>query len=210
LISHNLFGYCINDPINLNDPNGTNPFSDFIGGVWSSVVEFVNETNRRGWKAIYEPSPYNITDYLTSGLVSKTDKAFHPEKAFSAEHWKDSFDSALGWASLSFSTYSFFGGTTIFNTGAPILANAPTYGYGSLPVSNRFVPKIIRSKIFSANDGHGLKIGKNFQMFYRNPNAKGGLGGTFFSYKDINGIMKFRLRLDWDPKHGFHFHPPGH
>ena len=68
------------------------------------------------------------------------------------------------------------------------------------------MPKIIDSKIFSVNNGYGFKIGKNIEMFYRNPNAAGGPGGTFFSYKEPLG----KFRIDWDPAHGFHCHPPGH
>lgn len=68
------------------------------------------------------------------------------------------------------------------------------------------MPKIIDSKIFSVNNGYGFKIGKYIEMFYRNPNAAGGPDGTFFSYKGPLG----KFRIDWDPAHGFHCHPPGH
>ena len=44
----------------------------------------------------------------------------------------------------------------------------------------------------------------NYKTFYSN--AAGGLGGTIFSY---NGPLG-KFRIDWDPAHGFHCHPPGH
>ena len=68
------------------------------------------------------------------------------------------------------------------------------------------MPKIIDSKVFSANNGYGFKIGKSVEMLYRNPNAAGGPGGTIFSYKGPLG----KFRIDWDPAHSFHCHPPGH
>ena len=66
--------------------------------------------------------------------------------------------------------------------------------------------KIVNSKIFSHNDGYGYRIGKHIEILYRNPNASGGLGGTFFSYKGPLG----KFRIDWDPAHSIHSHPPGH
>lgn len=70
----------------------------------------------------------------------------------------------------------------------------------------KFMPKMIESKVFSANGGYGFKVGKNIEMLYRNPNAAGGPGGTIFSYKGPLG----KFRIDWDPAHHFHCHPPGH
>lgn len=68
------------------------------------------------------------------------------------------------------------------------------------------MPKIVKSRLFSINNGYGLKIGKSIEILYQNPNAQGGLGGTLFSYKGFLG----KFRIDWDPAHGFHAHPPGH
>lgn len=76
----------------------------------------------------------------------------------------------------------------------------------SISKIDQIMPKIIDSKIFSARNGYGVQLGKNIEMFYRNPNAKGGPGGTLFSYKGSLG----KFRIDWDPAHGFHCHPPGH
>ena len=78
--------------------------------------------------------------------------------------------------------------------------------YASSVAIQKSMPKAIESKIFSANNGYGVKIGNNIEMFYRNPNAAGGAGGTIFSYKGSLG----KFRIDWDPAHGFHCHPPGH
>ena len=68
------------------------------------------------------------------------------------------------------------------------------------------MPNILNSDLFSHNGGYGFKIGKSIQLFYRNPNASGGPGGTIFSYKGFWG----KFRIDWDPIHGFHTHPPSH
>lgn len=80
-------------------------------------------------------------------------------------------------------------------------------GAGATKISPKIMPKVVNSKLFSMNDGYGIKVGKNIEMFYQNPNAAGGPGGTFFNYKCPNGI---RFRIDWDPAHGLHSHPPGH
>ena len=71
---------------------------------------------------------------------------------------------------------------------------------------NQYMPKVINSKLFSFNDGYGIKIGKHIEILYRTPNSAGGPGGTIFSYKGPLG----KWRLDWDPAHFFHTHPPGH
>lgn len=82
-----------------------------------------------------------------------------------------------------------------------------SYGFYAGRVGlEKSMPKIIDSKIFSANNGYGFKIGKSIEMFYKNPNAAGGTGGTIFSYKGRLG----KFRIDWDPVHSFHCHPPGH
>ena len=78
--------------------------------------------------------------------------------------------------------------------------------YAGKVILEASMPQIIDSKVFSANNGYGLKIGKSVEILYRNPNAAGGPGGTIFSYKGILG----KFRIDWDPSHGFHSHPPGH
>lgn len=62
--------------------------------------------------------------------MGQTDKAWHPEEPFGAEHWKDSFDASLGQFSFLTSGYSLAGGTTILTPSTTNLANAPTYGYG--------------------------------------------------------------------------------
>lgn len=104
------------------------------------------------------------------------------------------------------------------NTGAAAevvaLAGATT---GASKIASKAMPKVIDSKLFSANDGYGLKIGKTskvvngrttgrIEILYRYSNVK--QGGTFVSFNNSKGISKFRI--DWDPAHGFHSHPPGH
>ena len=68
------------------------------------------------------------------------------------------------------------------------------------------MPRIIKSRVFSANNGYGFRVGSHVEMFYRNPNVAGGPDGTIFSYRGPVG----RCRIDWDPAHGFHSRPPGH
>ena len=77
---------------------------------------------------------------------------------------------------------------------------------GARHAINQNMPQIVNSKLFSMNDGYGLKIGKYIEILYRNPNAQGGTGGTLFSYKGPWG----KIRIDWDPVHKWHMHPPGH
>ena len=55
------------------------------------------------------------------------------------------------------------------------------------------MPRIIKSRVFSANNGYGFRVGSHVEMFYRNPNAAGGPGGTIFSYRGPLG----RFRIDW-------------
>ena len=56
----------------------------------------------------------------------------------------------------------------------------------------------------SFSNTHIIKLKKeevNRYIFFA-----GGPGGTILSYKGRFG----KFRIDWDPKHGFHTHPPGH
>lgn len=73
-------------------------------------------------------------------------------------------------------------------------------------VLNAKMPEIVKSKLFNINGGYGIKIGNSIEMFYQNPNASGGMGGTILSYNGKFG----KFRIDWDPTHLFHTHPPGH
>lgn len=89
--------------------------------------------------------------------------------------------------------------------------------YGGGKITSHSMPEIVKSKLFSANGGWGIKIGSTskikhgrvvgrVEMLYRYINVKD--GGTFISFNDKNGVSKFRI--DWDPVRGLHTHPPGH
>jgi len=65
------------------------------------------------------------------------------------------------------------------------------------PISNGF--------IFRGNAGYGFKIGSRIEILYQNPKVN---GGTFINV--ASGKKSSIFRFDWDPRHGFHFHPPGH
>lgn len=89
-----------------------------------------------------------------------------------------------------------------------------TYSVGTATSKaiEKIMPKIVESPAFGVRDGWGIKIGSTskpnigkIDMFYRNPKVG---GGTIFSFNNSEGISKFRI--DWDPAHGFHTHPPGH
>ena len=73
-------------------------------------------------------------------------------------------------------------------------------------VINQNMSQIVNSRLFGHNGGYGFRLGKSIELFYRNPNAKGGPGGTIISYNGFWG----KFRIDWDPTHHFHSHPPGH
>ena len=206
VLGYNLFAYCFNNPINMSDPTGNWPkwvtgVLNVVSGATQMAVGAALGTTL-GWTG----AGAVVAGFLIAngaGVAAKgvaqiiNDVA--DKKVIREENVPKKIIEDIG---------GFVGGDTgkkIANTaydGATIAANI----YAGATVLNANMPKILNSPVFTQNNGYGIKLGKNIEMLYRNPNAAGGLGGTFFSYKGPLG----KFRIDWDPTYGFHSHPPGH
>ena len=206
LRGYNLFAYCFNNPINMSDSRGNWPkwltgvlnivsgagqmaagtaLGIAVGwtGVGAAAAGFLiingSATATKGIGQIVNDitnSKVMREDNIVRTGVKETGRAIGGNKG--AKIAETIYDSSVVITSI-------YAGTTVLN------AN---------------MPKVLNSKLFTQNNGYGIKIGKNIEMLYRNPNAAGGVGGTFFSYKGPLG----KFRIDWDPTYGFHSHPPGH
>ena len=202
----NLFAYCFNNPIAFSDEAGTWP--KWLTGalnVVSGVLQMAAGATLgavAGWTGIGAAAAAVL---LVNGAATITQGV--------GQIVNDVTDSAVMREDNIVRTGAVELGETIGgDTGARIAGDVYdativvlSFSAGKVGL-DKSMPKIVESKLFSANDGWGIKIGKKIEMFYRNPNASGGPGCTFFSYK---GSLK-KFRIDWDPNHGFHCHPPGH
>lgn len=183
--------------------------TDAGGAMGSSVVGIVRNPIK---------SASNLAkDYVSYG---KNDwKNWNPAWYFGTKTGEGLVDQAVSSYNLG-AEYGLEGVMYGLGQGTTIVATTGVSAYGSQAMSNGFnaikskipdilnnkiMPKISKSKLFNGNNGYGYKIGKNTEMLYQNPNVK---GVTFLSYKNPKTGTKFRI--DWDPKHGFHKHPPGH
>ncbi len=206
IVGYNMFAYCGNNPVNMYDSNGKWPdwltgLIDVLGGGLEAAVGagvgFATSWTGGGMVAggfLFVDGTAVATKGVGKILNDITNSNF-----FYEENIVRTGVSEVG---------RLIGG----DTGAKIAGGA--YDVATISASiyagkvclEQSMPKIINSKVFSANDGYGFKVGKSIEMFYRNPKAAGGPGGTIFSYKGPLG----KFRIDWDPAHGFHCHPPGH
>jgi RHS repeat-associated protein len=209
LMGNNMFAYCGNNPVMR---------VDIVGMSWSSVKNFFK----------------GIGDGI-SGFFTDTYKAVKdiPNKVSSAA--KDPLKALGEYAKTAIinTIDPFGGGRKIYNFSKAIISGdvysagkvvgghiaesgtaVATYSIGTVAgkAVDKIMPKIVKGPIFSMRNGWGIKIGSTakpqigkIDMFYRNPAVD---GGTIFSFNNSEGISKFRL--DWDPAHGFHMHPPGH
>ena len=203
---YNLFVYCFNNPVNMIDDGGYWPkwltgALNVVGGAvqmvagaalgatlgWTGVgVVAAGFLVANGAATVTQGVGQIVNDVANSNIVREDNIMRTGVQSIGKAIAGDTGAKVAG------DIYDIAVITTIFFASTVSIANS--------------MPKIIKSKLFSANNGYGIKIGKHIEVFYRNPNAAGGPGGTIFNY---NGPLG-KLRLDWDPKYGFHFHPPGH
>ncbi len=206
ILGYNLFTYCFNNPVNMNDPSGEWPkwlsgalkvvsgAAQMVAGValgtftsWTGIGAVVAGFLILNGAATIAQGTGQIVNNFTKSKMLREDNIVRT----GVQNVGRAFGGDNG-AKVAGNVYDV----------AVIAANI----YACKISLENSMPKIIDSKVFSVNDGYGFKVGKNIEMFYRNPNAAGGLGGTIFSYKGPLG----KFRIDWDPAHGFHCHPPGH
>ncbi|OQA48534.1 MAG: tRNA(Glu)-specific nuclease WapA precursor [Firmicutes bacterium ADurb.Bin300] len=203
---YNLFAYCHNNPVNMSDPDGnwpkwlTGALNVVSGALQMAAGAALGATV--GWTGVGAVAAGflivngaatatqgvgQIVNDVTKSNVMREDNIVRTGvKSVGKEIGGKTGEKVAGFA---------------YDT-AVVAANL----YAGKVGLEKSMPKIIESKVFSANNGYGFKLGKNIEMFYRNPNAAGGPGGTIFSYKGPLG----KFRIDWDPAHSFHCHPPGH
>jgi len=203
---YNLFAYCFNNPANLNDYAGEWPkwlsgALNIVGGALQ-VATGAALGATVGWTGLGAVvAGFLVVNGITTGVqgfgqvtnyVTDSDVMREDNLARTGVQELGRIIGGDSAAEIAGTTYDV----------AVISADI----YAGKVILEALMPQIIDSKIFSANNGYGIQIGKSIEILYRNPNAAGGPGGTIFSYKGSLG----KFRIDWDPSHGFHSHPPGH
>ena len=206
VLSNNMFAYCMNNPVNMGDSTGTWP--KWLSGALNIVS---GVTQMALGSALGAFTSWTGVGAVAAGFLMINGAATVAQGIGQIVN-DVSKSNVLREDNIVRTSVKNIGGTIGGDTGAKIaggiydVAVIAANLYAGKVNLEQSMPKIVKSKIFSANDGYGFKVGKNIEMFYRNPNAAGGLGGTIFSYK--GPLRKFRI--DWDPTFGFHCHPPGH
>ena len=206
ILDKNMFAYCLNNPVNMLDLSGSLP--KWLNGALNivsgslQIAAGVMLGSTASWTGIGAVAAglliVNGAATITQG-VGQVVNHFTKSNTLREDNIVRSSVSSVG---------RIVGGDPGGTIAEALYDTAITVAsiYASSVAIQKSMPKAIESKIFSANNGYGVKIGNNIEMFYRNPNAAGGAGGTIFSYKGSLG----KFRIDWDPAHGFHCHPPGH
>ena len=207
---YNLFAYCFNNPVNMDDSIGRWPkwltgALNVVGGSlqmaagaalgatvgWTGVGAVIAGFLVVNGSATIVQGVGRISNDITNTDYMREDNIIRT----GVQEVGRTIGGDSG-AEMAAGVYDIATVAATLYAGAASLAD----------VINKKMPQILNSKLFSHNGGWGYKIGKSIEMFYRNPNAAGGPGGTIFSYNGIFG----KFRIDWDPLHGFHMHPPGH
>lgn len=205
-IGYNLFAYCFNNPINMSDPAGNWPkWVTGVLNVVSGVVQMAAGV-ALGVAVGWTGAGVAVAGFLMVNGAATASKGVGQivNDATGKKVLREDNIVRTGVKEAG----QIIGGSTgeKIAGGAYDLAVIAANVYAGATIINTNMPKILDSKLFTQNNGYGIKLGKHIEMLYRNPNAAGGLGGTFFSY---NGPLG-KFRIDWDPTHGFHCHPPGH
>lgn len=206
ILGNNMFAYCENNPVNMSDADGNLP--KWITGALNVISGAVQMAAGAALGAF---AGWTGVGAVAAGLLM-VNGAATAAKGVSQIVNHVAKSNVLREENMARVGVQEVGRAIGGDTGAKVagvvydVATTAAGIYAGKVGLERSMPKIVESKVFSANNGYGLKIGKNIEMLYRNPNAAGGPGGTIFSYKGPLG----KFRIDWDPAHGFHSHPPGH
>ena len=206
VFGNNLFAYCLNNPINMIDTTGQWPkwvsgAIDIVSGTaqivcgialgiatgWSGVGAVAGAVLIANGAGTFSQGVGKIVNSVAKKEVLREDNIVRTTVTHVGE--------TIGGQPAAVVT------ETLYD------AAVTTASLYALKVQiDNIMPKVVKSPLFSINNGRGFKLGKHIEMLYQNPNAAGGPGGTIFSY---NGPLG-KFRIDWDPAHGFHCHPPGH
>ena len=206
ILGYNLFAYCFNNPVNMNDSTGE--WQKWLSGALN-VVSGVTQMAAGAALGVF--TSWTGMGAVAAGFLIANGAATATQGVGQIVNDVTESD-VMREDNIIRTGVQEIGQTIGGDTGAKLAGgayNIAVFGaniYAGQVCLDKSMPKIIESKVFSANNGYGFKVGKHIEMFYRNPKAAGGPGGTIFSYKGPLG----KFRIDWDPAHGFHSHPPGH
>ncbi len=211
---YNLFSYCFNNPVNLSDPAGNWPqwltgAINVVSGALSMAagVALGATVGWTGFGAVvagflFINGAATITQGVGQIVNDVTGTNYLREDNIIRTGVQDVGRAIGGDTGASIAGFAY----DAAETGAAI--------YGGGKITSHSMPKIVNSKLFSANNGYGFKIGKTanpnygrINLLYQNPSFEtkyGVKGGTFISTYRKNGERIFRI--DWDPKDGLHIH----
>jgi RHS repeat-associated protein len=207
--AYNLYAYCSNNPVMYADPDGNLPkwlsgALNVVSGTLQMAGAFALGVTV-GWTGVGAIAAgilaVNGAATITQGVGQivndiADEEVLREDNIIRAEVQSIGQDIA-GDSGAEIAGYAY--DAVVISSG--IYAS----GVAFKEILDREMHNIVNSRLFSHNGGRGFKIGKT-EFLYRNPNAKGGTGCTIFSHNGIFG----KFRLDWDPTHHFHMHPPGH
>lgn len=176
LLSHNLFAYCVNNPVNMDDPSGYWPRWVKVAIGLAAIAVGVAATVATGGAA-------------APALIGSLQLA-----ATSA-----AVGAGIGAATKGISTV--VRGGDLGDIGASMLDGAidgacDGFMWGGISAGGMQVGRALLN-----NAGRGFKIGKNTEGLYRTPSTK---GGTLISTKTPKGT-KFRVELDANSGLHYHF-----
>ena len=187
-LSLNLYTYCFSNPINLTDASGNWPqwLKDIGNGIKDGFVDTFSEIANAIAHPIQtiELIASNPLELLKQGIINTLDPFRFYRITYNLIEG-DMYDAGYLYGG-NLADATIIAGTL----GATKAANA---------ISAKVMPKIVKSELFSVNDGYGIKIGKNIEILYQEPRVD---GGTFISYESASK----KWRISWDPEPSFHYH----
>jgi len=206
----NLYAYCDNNPIVRADDNGY----AWYDNLWDGVKTYFNGVGD-GFCDYYKDQYNTVKSFVSSPIAVYNDFYSDPKNYWNFCPGKyiydigaDAVDKVKAIASGDLYSMGYEAGQTTADNVEQMAIAAITAGVAK--VQPKIMSKIVNSKLFAGNGGYGFKIGNNIEILYQNPSFQkkyGMSGGTFFSYSARSGK---NFRIDWDPLHGLHSHPPGH
>ena len=212
ILGYNLFAYCFNGPVNMDDLTGEWPkwLSGALNVVGGALQIAAGATLGAtvGWTGFGAVVAgfliVNGTSTVLQG-VGKIVNAVTNSNVMREDNIVRTGVQNVG-RTIGGST-----GAKIAGGVYDIAVVAANLYSGKVNLENS-MPKIINSKLFEINNGYGIKIGQTakasygyINLLYQNPSFTeqyGIRGGTFVSINNSKGDCIFRI--DWDPKDGLH------
>ncbi|WP_423229849.1 RHS repeat-associated core domain-containing protein [Desnuesiella massiliensis] len=207
LLSHNMFTYCFNNPVNLEDPSGNWPTLGqiFKAAAIVAVTAVVVTSVILAAPAVAGAAAIAAGMTLGAGTIAAT-STIVSVAAIGVGVGIGVFGVNRAVEAVTGTNYVaktvFRGNKTAYNVTEAAFNIAGT-GMLSVAANNTYT-RTEAPAIFKGNGGWGFKPSKNIQALYSNPNADGGPGGTFVAYN--NKLSGTKWRIDWDPAHGMHGH----